>query len=131
MYEIGGQGGEVAVGHVEDQGGVGGAVGAQAAGPVGHEGELASGVVSGGKDEFGGGAAVGERGLQGGGDGEGGGDAVDDLEGDAGLAEGGDLLVGAAEDEGVAGFEAEDGGSGVAVAGAGVLEHEGVDAWPG
>ena len=66
--------------------------------------------------------------LELGGDGGGGGDAGDDLEGDVGLAEGGDLLGGAAEDEGVAGLEAEDGGAGVAVAGAGVLEHEGVDA---
>ena len=53
----------------------------------------------------------------------GGGDAGDDLEGDLGGAEGFDLLVGAAEDEGIAGFEADDG----LVAGS-VEEHEGVDA---
>ena len=86
--------------------------------------DLAGGVVGGGEDELGGGGAVGERGLQGGGYGEGGGDAGDDLEGDVVLAEEGYLFAGAAEDEWVAGFEAEDG----AVPLRGVLEHEGVDA---
>ena len=102
--EAGGEGGEVAAGHVEDEGGLGGE------GALPGDGfRLAGGVVGGGEDELGGGGAVGEGGLEEGGGGEGGGDAGDDLEGDLGGAEGFDFLVDAAEDEGVAGFEAQDG----------------------
>ncbi len=44
------------------------------------------------------------------------------------LAEEGYLFAGSAEDERVAGFEAEDGAAGFIIFRAGVLEHEGVDA---
>jgi hypothetical protein len=66
-------------------------------------------VVRRGEDELRGAGAVGERRLEAGGDGEGSGNSGDDLEGDRVLAEEGDLLGGAAEDERVAGFEADDG----------------------
>ncbi len=113
-----GEQGEVAAGHVEDQGGIGW----EGAFP-GDGFELAFGVVGGGEDEFRGGVAVGEGCLQAGGYGEGGGDAGDDFKRDVGGAEGFHFLVGAAEDEGVAGLETQDGAACVCM-----LKHEGVDA---
>ena len=111
------EGGEVAAGHVEDEGGLWG----EGAFPDDGIG-FAGGVVGGGEDEFGGGVAVGEGGFERGGDGEGGGDAGNDVKGDAGGAESFDLFVGAAEDEGVSGLEAEDG-----LCCTGVGDHHGVD----
>ena len=93
------------------------------AGDGGSKVDFAGGVVGCGEDELRGGGAVGERGLEGGGYGEGCGDAGDYLEGDVVLAEEGYLFSGSAEDEWVAGFEAEYRG----VVG-GVFEHQGVDA---
>lgn len=84
-------------------------------------------MVGGGEDELGGGGAVGEGGEEGGGCGEGCGDAGDNLERDAGFAEGSDLFSSATEDEGVSGLEAEYGTAGLTVFGAGVVDHEGVD----
>ena len=98
--------GKCAAGHVDD---AGWRRRGKAPAQLGGRSSLSGGVVGGGEDELGGGAAVGERGLELGGDGEGGGDAGDDLEGNVGLAEGGHLFGGAAEDERVAGLEAEDG----------------------
>lgn len=118
LDEVVGQGAEVAAGHVDDQRGVFG----EGSRPLGGDFELARSVVGRGDDEFRGGGAVGEGCAQVSGYSEGCGDARDDLEGDVVFAEEGDLFAGATEDEGVAGFEAEDG-----AVGAGVLEHEGVD----
>ena len=112
---------EVWAGHVEDEGGVvrGGCRTRWAVGSG-----LAGGVVGGGEDEAWLAAVRSVSGvLRAGGGGEGGGDAGDDLEGDVGGAEGFDLFAGAAEDERVAGFEAEDGLARRARA----VEHEGVD----
>lgn len=109
---------KVAAGHVEDEGGI-----RRKSSFPGDGVDLIRGVVRGGKDELGGGVAVGERCLKRGGDGEGGGDAGDDLEGDSRSAEGCHLFIGAAEDEGVSGLEAQHG-----ALVAGVLDHECVDA---
>jgi len=120
--EVVGEGLEVTAGHVEDEGGVG----RQGALPdglwVGVEGGLVGGVMGGGEDELGGGGPVGEGCLEGGGGGEGGGDAGDDLEGDPGGAERGDLFRSAAEDQRISGLETKDG-----LARAGGVDHEGVD----
>jgi len=117
--EVVGECAEVAAGHVDDERGVFG----EGSCPLRGQFELACGVVGGSEDELRGRAAVGERSLQVGGYGEGGGDAGDDLKGDLGFAEEGDLFTGAAEDERVTGFEPEDGASLRRV-----FEHEGVNA---
>ena len=92
------------------------------AGPFRGYFELAGGMVCGGEDELGCRCAVRQRGLEARGDSEGSSDTGDYLEGYAGFAEGVDLLSGSAEDQRVAGLEAEDG-----AACSGVVEHEGVD----
>ena len=84
---------------------------------------LVGGMVRGGENQLGGRVAIGERSLEGRRYGKGGGDAGDDLEGDSFGAQGFHLFVGAAEDEGVAGLEAQDGTVLV-----GVFDHEGVNA---
>ncbi len=94
--------GEVAAGHVEDQG--------RLCGEGAFPGDgvwLVRGVVGGGEDQLRGRVAIGERRLQRGGDRERGRDARHDLEGDVPGAEGFDLLVGASEDKWVAGFQAQ------------------------
>ena len=78
--------------------------------------------MAGGEDDVGGAVAAGEGAADGGGGGERGGDAGDDLEGNAGIGEGGHLFGGAAKDERIAALEADD-----AAMGAGVLDHERVD----
>ncbi len=79
--------------------------------------------MGGGEDKLRGCVAVGERCLERGGYGKGGGDAGNDLEGDVGSAKGLDLFGSTAEDERIAGLEAQDGASGE-----GVVEHQVVDA---
>src|SRR5579871_2310212 len=61
-----------------------------------------------GEENVRGDAAIGERNFCGGRRGEGGGDAGDDFEGDVGGAEGVEFFGGAAEERGVAAFEADD-----------------------
>jgi hypothetical protein len=118
LDEVVGQGVEVAAGHVDDQRGIFG----EGSGPFWCDLEFARGMVGSGEDELGGGGAIRKGCPEAGGYGEGGGYAGDDFERDTVVAKEGDLFAGAAEDEWVTGFEAEDG-----AVGGGVLEHEGVD----
>ncbi len=72
---------------------------------------LIGGVVGGGEDELGGGAAVGERRPEAAAAAKAAVMPGTISKGMAAAREGGDLLAGAAEDERVAGLEAEDGDS--------------------
>ena len=83
-----------------------GRAGEREAGPAGQR--LAVGVVAGGEDQRRGDVAERQRNFGLGRGGEGGGDAGHDVEGDAGGAERRHLLAGAAEDQRIAGLEADD-----------------------
>ena len=105
-------------GHVEGKGGLVG----KGASPEGGDAVLVGGMMSGCEDEAARGGSVGERGLEGGGGSEGAGDTGDDLDGDVGGTEGFEFFSGPPEDEGVAGLQAKDGGSGACS-----FDHHGVD----
>lgn len=90
--------GEIAAGHVDGEGGIC----RDGTGPDGYVGRFTCRVMTGDEDEFRRAEAIGEGQMESGTGGEDGGDAGNDLDGNVGFAEGGELFGGAAKDEGVA-----------------------------
>jgi hypothetical protein len=102
VLEPGGDFGVIGAGHVDDDRGFGGEADAREELRFGRTGKR-------GEKDVGGEAAIGERKFGGGRGSERGGDAGDDFEGNVGGAKGFDFFGGAAEEERVASFEADDG----------------------